>query len=181
MDAHSCASLGIDSFRTCRVPHFATSCAASLTFSYEDNGQKNTFKLTYSGDTVPCEEIIELGRDSTLLIHESTVLDKEEEWAAKSKHSTVSQAVNQGRLMNAKYTMLTHFSRRYREMPWIRKQLPENVGVAFDFMHVAYDDLQRLNSLIPKYLETFNRRPMEQNHDKKIICNTSRILYDDDE
>ena len=29
-------------------------------------------KVTYSGDTIPCEALIELGKNSDVLIHEAT-------------------------------------------------------------------------------------------------------------
>lgn len=49
------------------------------------------FKLTYSGDTMPSEELIELGRNSDLLIHEATMEDAMKADAKKKRHSTVSQ------------------------------------------------------------------------------------------
>ena len=49
-------------------------------------------KLTYSGDTRPCEEMIDLAKDSTLLIHESTFTRQDEENAEEHGHSTAADA-----------------------------------------------------------------------------------------
>lgn len=50
----------------------------------------------YSGDTMPCESLIEAGRDSTLLIHEATLEDTEVEMALMKAHSTFGQAIDVG-------------------------------------------------------------------------------------
>lgn len=121
----------------------------------DENQQQQRFKLTYSGDTPPCKRIIELGQDSTLLIHEATFQDELHERAKSTNHSTVSDAIHQGQLMNAKYTILTHFSGRYCILPVLPQNLPNNVGIAFDNMQVSCDDLPRLNGLIPFYQEAF--------------------------
>ncbi len=72
-------------------------------------------KITYSGDTTPCETLIDLGKDSDILIHEAT-FGKELSEAAKEKmHSTSVDAANVAKLMNAKQLILTHISSRYQE------------------------------------------------------------------
>lgn len=108
-----------------------------------------SFKLTYSGDTKPCDELVKLGLNSTLLIHEATMEDELIEDALLKMHSTVSQAIEQSQKMNAKYTILTHFSQRYAKIPRIEQNLVENVGIAFDNMEVVLSDLNYLNILYP--------------------------------
>ncbi len=49
---------------------------------------------SYSGDTKPCENLVEAGRGATLLIHEATMGDDEEEMAKAKTHSTVGQAID---------------------------------------------------------------------------------------
>ena len=49
-------------------------------------------KFTYSGDTRPCEEMIDFAKDSTLLIHESTFTRQDEENAEEHGHSTAADA-----------------------------------------------------------------------------------------
>lgn len=151
------------------MTHCLKSYAASITFPYEKGGKRETFKLTYSGDAIPCDEIIKLGRDSTLLIHEATFMDDKRELASKSSHSTVNQAIEQGKLMNAEYIILTHFCYTYGTMLPLKKRLPENVGIAFDYMHVTYNDLHRMSSLIPSYSETFGQRPKSKKYSQSPI------------
>lgn len=49
------------------------------------------FKFTYSGDTMPCQGLIEVGYNSDLLIHEATMEDGMEAEAKLKTHSTTSQ------------------------------------------------------------------------------------------
>ena len=52
---------------------------------------KEGYKLTYSGDTMPCDDLIDIGKNSDLLIHEATMEDGMEIDAAAKTHSTTSQ------------------------------------------------------------------------------------------
>ena len=70
-------------------------------------------KITYSGDTRPCEEMIMLARDSTLLIHESTFLNEDNDNAEEHAHSTSVDAAYIARESNSKELILTHISTRY--------------------------------------------------------------------
>ncbi len=74
-------------------------------------------KITYSGDTMPCESLIELGKDSDLLIHEATFSKTLADNAKEKKHSTSIDAANDAKQMNAKKLILTHISSRYQEDP----------------------------------------------------------------
>lgn len=51
---------------------------------------------SYSGDTKPCQALVEAGKDATLLIHEATLEDDKPEIAAQKGHSTFSQAIDIG-------------------------------------------------------------------------------------
>ncbi len=72
-------------------------------------------KVTYSGDTIPCESLIKLGRDSDILIHEATFSKELSDVAFEKKHSTSVDAANDAKKMNAKQLILTHISSRYQE------------------------------------------------------------------
>jgi ribonuclease Z len=72
-------------------------------------------KVTYSGDTIPCESLIELGRNSDILIHEATFAKELSDVAFEKKHSTSVDAANDATKMNAKKLILTHISSRYQE------------------------------------------------------------------
>lgn len=45
---------------------------------------------------MPCDRLIETGRDSTLLIHEATLEDTAVEMALAKGHSTFGQAIDVG-------------------------------------------------------------------------------------
>lgn len=51
-------------------------------------------------------------------------------------HSTTSQAVQVGRQMAARFTLLTHFSQRYAKLPIFNDSFTSNIGIAFDNMQV---------------------------------------------
>lgn len=149
LSAAMCQKLGIQLLRTCRVPHFKMSHAIRLHI-----GPQQPFKLTFSSDTPPCDDLIALGRDSTLLIHEATYPDEHIKRAEWNNHSTLAQAIEQSRKMNAKYTILTHFSRRFK-FPIVNCVKHRNIGIAFDFMELTEKDLPKLGDLNKQYQMLF--------------------------
>jgi len=72
-------------------------------------------KITYSGDMMPCESFIDLGKDSDILIHEATYASDLADIAKQKKHSTSVDAANNAKKMNVKQLLLTHISSRYQE------------------------------------------------------------------
>ena len=70
-------------------------------------------KITYSGDTVPCEEMIYFAKESTVLIHEATFTKEDELNASEHSHSTSSDAAMIARESNSEKLILTHISTRY--------------------------------------------------------------------
>ena len=98
-------------------------------------------KLTYSGDTRPCEEMIMFARDSTLLIHESTFIQKEAQNAEEYGHSTSRDAAFVARESNSKRLIITHISTRYGEeyaqiMLKEAQEIFENTELAKDCMEI---------------------------------------------
>ncbi|XP_011335236.1 ribonuclease Z, mitochondrial isoform X2 [Ooceraea biroi] len=118
-------------------------------------------KIVYSGDTLPSENLVRLGQDCDLLIHEATMEDDLLEEAKVKQHSTVSQAIQVGKQMQAKFTLLTHFSQRYSVIP----QLPQDenrpkfddVGIAYDNMHISLSQLPLLSPMYPALKLMFNK------------------------
>lgn len=129
--------IGLTGLETCFVKHVSNSFGIS--FSVRQPHDHSVFKLTYSGDTMPCDTLIAIGRNSTVLIHEATMEDDLAIDAERKSHSTVSQAVDQGIKMNARFTVLTHFSQRYR-LPRLNRPLPPNVMIACDNMELVASD-----------------------------------------
>lgn len=98
-------------------------------------------KITYSGDTRPCEEMIMLAHDSTILIHESTFLKQDYTNAEEYAHSTSIDAAYVAKDSNSKELILTHISTRYSEdyaeiMLKEAQSVFENTRLANDFMEI---------------------------------------------
>ena len=72
-------------------------------------------KITYSGDLIPSDSLIKLGKDSDILLHEATFAKELAHIAAEKKHSTSVDAALSAKKMNAKKLILTHISSRYQE------------------------------------------------------------------
>ena len=138
--------VGLSEFYTCRAIHCPNAfCAALRT---EDG-----FKFSYSGDTRPCEKFRDIstwGGSPDLLIHEATMEHFMMMDAIIKKHSTFTEAIQEGRAMGAKFTMLTHFSQRYAKIPVFEEiQGQPNVGVAFDNMVVHKNNWRSIPGLYP--------------------------------
>jgi ribonuclease Z len=96
---------------------------------------KPGLKVVYSGDTKPCENMLEISKNADLLIHDGTFLEEEEGKA----HADVKQAAKIAKEANVKQLILTHISRRYtdaRELEEEAKKIFPNTRVAFDFMKI---------------------------------------------
>ena len=111
------------------------------------------YKLAYSGDTRPCQnfrDICARGGGPDLLIHEATMEHFMMSDAIIKKHSTFTEAIQEGQTVGAKFTMLTHFSQRYAKMPSLDEiQGKPNVGIAFDNMVVRPDNMKMIPSIYP--------------------------------
>lgn len=96
-------------------------------------------KIVYSGDTTPCEEMVEFAKDSTILIHESTYMTEDADKAEENFHSTSADAAEIAKASNSKELILTHFSTRYKKNDEMLKQAQdvfENTKLANDFMRI---------------------------------------------
>lgn len=98
-------------------------------------------KITYSGDSRPCEEMIEIAKDSTILIHESTFTSEEATNAEEHGHSTSIDAAYIAEQSNSKELILTHISTRYGEnyskvILKEAKEVFENTKLAHDLMEI---------------------------------------------
>lgn len=96
-------------------------------------------KITYSGDTRPCEEMIEFAKNSDLLIHESTYTLEDDDKARENFHSTSQDAATIAKYSNSKRLILTHISTRYTNTDDLLREASEvfeNVEVANDLMTI---------------------------------------------
>ncbi|MGB1270211.1 MAG: ribonuclease Z [Flavobacteriaceae bacterium] len=89
----------------------------------------------FCSDTKYTESIIPIIKDVSVLYHESTFLNEHEHLCNKTKHSTATQAATIARKANAKQLILGHFSTRYNNIDYFKKEAKivfENVLLADD-------------------------------------------------
>ncbi|XP_062976510.1 zinc phosphodiesterase ELAC protein 2 [Elgaria multicarinata webbii] len=151
-------------FQTCRVRHCKNAFACSVI-------HKSGWKIVYSGDTMPCESLVEMGKNASLLVHEATLEDGLEEEAIEKTHSTTSQAIEVGMKMNAEFIMLNHFSQRYAKIPLFSEDFSKKVGIAFDHMEVRFSDFATIPKLILplKALFAGDIEEMEERREKREL------------
>jgi len=92
-------------------------------------------RYAYCSDTAYNESIIPLIQEVDLLYHEATFLEDHQNLAAKTKHSTASQAAKIAQLAKVKRLVLGHYSSRYRDKSlFLKESLPifESVELASD-------------------------------------------------
>lgn len=168
--------LGLVKVDTCHVKHCPHSFGVSFEMKNSMQSERfpgETVKITYSGDTLPCNELVAIGQNSDVLIHEATMEDNLEREAAIKMHSTVSQAIDIGRQMNAKFIILTHFSQRYAKIPLMDKNV-ENVAIAFDNMEVTLNDLpmmhlmyEPLKAMFSEHFELMEQVALKRKHQQQ--------------
>lgn len=96
-------------------------------------------KISYSGDTKPCEAMIRLARDSDILIHESTYEAEDHQRAVDNAHSTSVEAAEIAKEAEVKELVLTHISTRYTSDENIKSEAQKvfkNTKVARDYMKI---------------------------------------------
>jgi ribonuclease Z len=96
-------------------------------------------KVTYSGDTTPCEEMIGLACESTLLIHEATYIKEDKDKSDENFHSTSADAALIAKKSQCERLILTHISTRYQNTDQLlkeAKEIFENTEIAEDFMKI---------------------------------------------
>jgi ribonuclease Z len=89
-------------------------------------------------DTRPCKAAIQMAKDATMLLCESTYLETEKELARSHSHLTAKEAAEIAREANAKELILTHFSARYLDL----KPFEDEARSVFSNTHIA-DDLKQ--------------------------------------
>ncbi|KAF8605692.1 hypothetical protein BDV93DRAFT_45569 [Ceratobasidium sp. AG-I] len=141
--------LGFDSMEAATVRHRSPSCFGLVA------RHSSGWSFAYSGDTMPCDALVDAGKDVTLLIHEASMADEEIEKAQEKGHSTIGQAIDVGKRMNAKYLLLTHFSQRYPKMPVLTSGLTAT-ALAFDYMTITMPDIWKMGCYVNALEHVFN-------------------------
>ncbi len=96
-------------------------------------------RIAYSGDTAPCDSLLEASRDADLLIHEATFTEDMAEKAMKYGHSTAKGAAELAKKAGVLRLALVHLSPRYeRPEPILNEALSvfENSFVPDDLEEV---------------------------------------------
>jgi ribonuclease BN (tRNA processing enzyme) len=101
------------------VPHFIDTFAVNLRSTESDA------KITYSADTSPGEEIIEVARDADLLIVEAT-LPRPERTGVRG-HLTAEEAGEHAKRAGAKRVVITHISDELGEA-WAKTEAERGFG-----------------------------------------------------
>ncbi|KAK0492994.1 hypothetical protein EDD18DRAFT_1357406 [Armillaria luteobubalina] len=78
-----CAALDLKSFRTIDVRHRMTPRYYGLNIKSLDD-----WSIVFSDDTTPAGALVYAGQGATLVIHEATMADDQEELASEKAHST---------------------------------------------------------------------------------------------
>ncbi|KAJ3108964.1 hypothetical protein HDU97_009697 [Phlyctochytrium planicorne] len=138
-------NLGLNHFHTVVVDHCVNSFACVME-------HKDGWKIVFSGDCRPNQSLIRIGANATLLIHEATFEDSLQKEAAARKHSTIGEAFDVAKQMNAEGLLLTHFSQRMLRIPdeLLTKYQGQTIPViiAFDLMGFALRDIWKFPSYI---------------------------------
>jgi ribonuclease BN (tRNA processing enzyme) len=100
------------------VPHFIDTFAVNVS-------SDGTGKLTYSADTRPGEEIVEIARDADLLLVEGT-LPRPERTGVRG-HLTPEEAGEHAKRAGAKRVVITHISDELGD-EWVREQAEQGFG-----------------------------------------------------
>ena len=105
--------------------------------TYEEKG----FKFTYIPDTYKTDNIIKLVKGSDILVIEATYIDEEDK-AREYGHLTLEYILEIYPQLECKQIILTHFSRRYKDMkPYIKKIQEkgyQNILIGRDFMEIKF-------------------------------------------
>lgn len=177
-------TMNLRSFETCFVPHCHHAYGVALT-------HKSGWKIVYSGDCRPSGDLVEIGRNATVCIHEATVADSQPQDALDKMHSTTSEAIMIGRRMGAQHTLLTHFSQRWSKIPefvieWDKHQDEaerfETVGIAFDRMTVKVKDMWKLPLMYPAFQAMYpeEKRWLKQKDEQEDAMTAGKATAEED-
>jgi ribonuclease Z len=96
---------------------------------------KPGLKVTYSGDTRPCTNLVSLAKGSDLFICDATFAEEDE----GKMHGGAKEAAMMAKKAGVKQLALTHFSRRYQDVGELEQEAKKvfpNTIMAEDFMRL---------------------------------------------
>ncbi len=95
-------------------------------------------------DTVPCQSAIDIARNASLFLCESTYLEEHKELAKLHHHLTAKQAALIAKQAGAKQLILTHYSARYQNLKAFEleaRTIFPHTYVADDFLTFSFSKL----------------------------------------
>lgn len=147
-------NLGINFFSV-EVFHCDESFGCFLEHLDFESGKRH-WKISYSGDTRPCNNFHNYAAYSTLFIHEATFDDELIIDAKEKMHSTMEESIKLGKSCNSWRVALTHFSPRYiKLLPFKNYYMDEKAVFVNDYFSIklsefknAYKTGKRLSKLL---------------------------------
>ncbi|KAM4057137.1 beta-lactamase superfamily protein [Hirsutella rhossiliensis] len=136
---------GLASITRVPVPHCWRSYGTQLELT-------SGLRIAYSGDCRPSTAFAKACRGAHLLVHECTFGDDRQDHARAKKHSTMGEALGVARDMQARRTLLTHFSQRYSKADSLTRTTGEGeqgVLLALDMMRVRLGEFQHAACYVP--------------------------------
>jgi ribonuclease Z len=118
--------------------------------------EKEWRRIVYSGDTRPCDSVIDNAHECDLLVHEATMSNDLLHEAIIRKHCTIEEAINVGVKSKSRALLLTHFSQRYAKGALsLDPSKHENVKVAMgvDLLRFPLNCVDRVSELAFKMSE----------------------------
>lgn len=113
-------------------------------------------RILYSGDTRPCQTILNYAQRVKLLIHEATFEDSLQEDAHWKKHTTIGEAIEVAEKCQPWRLVLTHFSPRYQKIAEIsERNMTTKTMVAFDHMRVKLSYFEWAYTMLDVYKKFF--------------------------
>lgn len=160
--------MGIKKILSIEVDH-CTDSFGCLIVSEKERGDGDGFgRIFYSGDTVPCQNVLNYCQNVTLLIHEATLGDGFEFDAKWKKHTTIGQAIEIGVKCNAWRTILTHFSPRYQKIADITdRSIETKTMVAFDHMRIKLSYFDWAYKMLDVYKKLFRNDDIVEEESEK--------------
>ncbi|KAI5073640.1 hypothetical protein GOP47_0011653 [Adiantum capillus-veneris] len=162
---------GLQSLQSVEVVHCHNAFGIVIVSESKRNQQGNLrpgWKLVYSGDTRPCQALVDASYGATVLIHEATFDDSMPMEAISKNHSITKEAIEVGMSAGVYRIILTHFSQRYPKIPVFDESYTNKTCIAFDMMSVNLADLLLLPRLLPALKTLFQDEMLLEDEDDSI-------------
>mmetsp|Transcript_90688 Transcript_90688/g.157195 ORF Transcript_90688/g.157195 Transcript_90688/m.157195 type:complete len:418 (-) Transcript_90688:202-1455(-) len=125
-------------------------------------------RIVILGDTCDSTQMLSIGRDADLLVHEATYDDATAELAEPRGHSTARMAGAFAKLLNARKLILTHFSARFcASSKAYQAYLTSNPGVSQEYPVALKQAVEAhvVQPLVDQAMDSYGRPSVVAAHD----------------